>query len=84
MIFDRDIEKLQAKWDTLEYTATIEDCRVDLEAFGTVDFVNEQSGMSMRAYNLILQCSVPAAVKVVDKGTLDGEESGESITFVFD
>ena len=84
VFYDRDIKKLQDKWNTLEYTATIEGRQVDLAAFGTVDFVDSKSGVNIRTYNLALRCSEPASVTVIDKGSLAGEEFGDTMTFVFE
>jgi hypothetical protein len=84
LIYDREMEKLDAKWDTFEYTATIDGRQIDLQAFGIVDFVEEKSGMNMRTYNVVLQCNQPVSITVVDGGTVEGEEFGASMTFIFE
>jgi hypothetical protein len=84
VVYDRENEKLQVKWDALVYTATIEGRQVDLQAFGIIDFVEEKSGMNMRTYNLVLQCNKPLSITVVDGGTLEGENFSASMTFNFE
>jgi acetyl esterase/lipase len=81
---ENNADNLNTIWDTMVYTATIEGRPVDLEAFGTVDFVHQQSGFAMRAYNLALQRSQPAEVTVVDKGILDGKEFGYAVIISFE
>jgi predicted peptidase len=74
----------QALWETLVYTVTIEGRQVDLEAFGTHEFIHQKSGMTMRVYNLALQCRQPTEVTIMDKGIVDGKEFGDTTTFIFE
>ncbi len=66
-------EELQSNWETFTYTITIEGQPVDLPAFGTIDFVHQQSGLYMRAYNVALISTDPITLTTHDVGTVSGE-----------
>ncbi len=66
-------EEVQSKWDTFIYTVTIDGQPVDLPAFGTIDFVHEQTKLYMRAYNIVLIGTEPITLSVHDKGSVSDE-----------
>jgi hypothetical protein len=66
-------EELQSRWETFTYTITIEGKPVDLPAFGTIDFVHQQSGLYMRAYNVALISTDPITLTTHDVSTFPDE-----------
>jgi hypothetical protein len=76
-------EELQSNWETFTYTITIEGQPVDLPAFGTIDFIHQQTGLYMRAYNIALTGTDPITLTTHDIGTVysDTVESVMIIAF---
>ncbi len=74
-------EELQSKWDTFTYTITIEGQPVDLPAFGTIDFIHQQTGLYMRAYNVALSSTDPITLTTHDVGSVSGE-TNESVLLI--
>jgi dienelactone hydrolase len=83
VVYEETPEKLQAAWNTFEYTLMINGQQVDLAAFGTIDFIHERTGLYMRAYNVVLIAENPATITTYDVGSIvpDGpfEFKGEMI-----
>ena len=77
-------EEVQSKWETFSYTVTIDGQFVDLPAFGTIDFVHEQTKLYMRAYNIVLIGTEPITLSVHDKGSVTDESWEEDTLFVFE
>jgi hypothetical protein len=76
-------EELQSKWETFTYTITIEGQPVDLPAFGTIDFIHQQSGLYMRAYNVALTSTDPITLTTHDVGTVQGETADTVLLIAF-
>jgi hypothetical protein len=74
-------EELQSKWETFTYSITIEGQPVDLPAFGTIDFIHQQSGLYMRAYNIALIGTDPITLTTHDVGTVQGE-TADTVLFI--
>jgi hypothetical protein len=74
-------EELQSKWETFTYTITIEGQPVDLPAFGTIDFIHQQTGLYMRAYNVAIIGTDPITLTTHDVGSVSGE-TVETVTLV--
>jgi hypothetical protein len=74
-------KELQSNWETFTYTITIEGKPVDLPAFGTIDFIHQQSGLYMRAYNVALISTDPITLTTHDVGTVSGDTT-ESVMLV--
>jgi Phospholipase/Carboxylesterase len=76
-------EELQSKWETFTYTITIEGQPVDLPAFGTIDFVHQQSGLYMRAYNVALISTDPITLTTHDVATVSGDTEESVLLIAF-
>jgi Phospholipase/Carboxylesterase len=76
-------EELQSNWETFTYTITIEGRPVDLTAFGTIDFIHQQTGLYMRAYNVALISSDPITLTTHDVGTVSGETTESVLLIAF-
>ena len=76
-------EEVQSKWETFSYTITIEGQPVDLSAFVIIDFIHQQTGLYMRAYNIALTGTDPITLTTHDVGTVysDTVESVMIIAF---
>jgi len=77
-------EEVQSKWETFSYTVTIDGQPVDLPAFGTIDFVHEQTKLYMRAYNIVLIGTQPITLSVHDIGSVTDESWEEDTLIVFE
>jgi hypothetical protein len=77
-------EEVQSKWETFIYTVTIDGQPVDLPAFGTIDFVHEQTKLYMRAYNIVLIGTEPITLSIHDKGNVTDESWEEDTLIVFE
>jgi hypothetical protein len=77
-------EEVQSKWETFIYTVTIDGQPVDLPAFGTIDFVHEQTKLYMRAYNIVLIGTEPITLSVHDKGSVTDESWEEDTLIIFE
>jgi hypothetical protein len=76
-------EELQSNWETFTYTITIEGQLVDLPAFGTIDFIHQQTGLYMRAYNVALISTDPITLTTHDVGTVSGETTESVLLIAF-
>jgi hypothetical protein len=76
-------EELQSKWETFTYTITIEGQPVDLQAFGTIDFIHPQTGLYMRSYNVALTSTDPITLTTHDVGTVQGETADTILLIAF-
>jgi hypothetical protein len=82
-VYGHTPEEIQSKWETFTYTITIEGRPVDLPAFGTIDFVHQQSGLYMRAYNVALIGTDPITLTTHDVGTVSGETADTVLLVTF-
>ena len=73
---------LDTLWSEHTYKMFINDRPVNLEAFGSIDFLHPRAG-PMRSWNVVIVATKQGEITLHDMGVVDGEPSESTVTYLF-